>query len=152
MRNGYQLSWIFLFPILFLLLIPYYRFQLNPDGVANMAIAELLFNGNVNNAVNAYWGVLFPALIAFGKLFSGDFLLAAKSANAICAVWVLYQSHLIILKLIPSKFTRFCVLLALVSILLKNALLIITADLLFLAIALNILYLLAFKDGKKKFT
>jgi hypothetical protein len=123
---------------------------MNPDGVANMAIAENLFNGNLNYAINAYWSLLFPTLIAFGKIFSGNFLLAAKVANAICAVWVLYQSRLIILKLIPSKFTRFCVLLALVSILLKNALLIITADLLFLAIALNILYLLAFKDGKQK--
>jgi hypothetical protein len=135
---------VFFFLSLFGLLLPYYRFQLNPDGVANMAIAEQLVRGDLSNAVNAYWSPLLPVCIAFWKILVGDFLLAAKCVNAICGIYIIIQCYHILNKLKINLSTLILTLLVLAIVVLRVSLTILTADLLFLAILFSVLHLLLF--------
>lgn len=47
-----------------LLLLPAYQFQINPDGISYLNIAEMYSRGNLLEAINAYWGPLISWLTA----------------------------------------------------------------------------------------
>ena len=53
--NGTFLVIIASYLILGIILIPYYRFQLNPDGVSYISIAQKYLLGDLIHAINGYW-------------------------------------------------------------------------------------------------
>jgi hypothetical protein len=56
----------FLFPLIGVLLIPYFQYELNPDAISYYSIAEKYHSGNFKDAVNGYWAPLFSwALVPF---------------------------------------------------------------------------------------
>ena len=77
------------------LLLPGYRYQLNPDGVSYIAIAHHYADGYWSEAVNGYWGPLYSWLLTPLVAAGLDGLLAAKAVNlalgalALAAVWAL---------------------------------------------------------------
>ncbi len=50
----------FLFPLTGALLIPYFQYELNPDGISYFSIAEKYQSGNFKDAVNGMWAPLLP--------------------------------------------------------------------------------------------
>jgi len=52
------------FVIVGCLLIPFYRYELGPDGISYLSIARLYANGFWHEAVNAYWGPLYSWILA----------------------------------------------------------------------------------------
>ena len=46
-----------------LFLLVYYQYQINPDGVGYIHIAEEYMGGNFYGSVNAYWGPLLSWLL-----------------------------------------------------------------------------------------
>jgi hypothetical protein len=54
---------LILYTILGYILLSYFQYQINPDGVGYITTAEIYLSGNVYNAVNAYWGPLLSWLL-----------------------------------------------------------------------------------------
>ncbi len=46
-----------------LFLLPFYQYQINPDGVSYIGIAQKYLAGNFKDAVNGYWGMFYPLLL-----------------------------------------------------------------------------------------
>ena len=79
-------------------LVWYYRYQINPDGIAYISIAWKYLHGDFANVVTGHWGPLFPGLLSLFLYFNSDALLMAKVLNlligllTIIALWRLsYQ-------------------------------------------------------------
>jgi len=64
-----------------ILLLKYYRYQINPDGISYISIAQKYLNGDFSNAVNGWWGPMFSWLLAPLLLFGAEPLLTAKILN-----------------------------------------------------------------------
>jgi hypothetical protein len=77
------------------LLIKYYRYQINPDGLSYISIAEKYLNGDFSNAVNGWWGPFISWLLMPLLYFTSDALLAGKvlalliGLVIIIALWIL---------------------------------------------------------------
>jgi hypothetical protein len=69
---------LIVYTILGLFLIKYYRYQINPDGISYISIAQKYLNGDFGNAINGYWGPLLSWLLMPFLYFSSDALLATK--------------------------------------------------------------------------
>jgi hypothetical protein len=61
-----------------LLCLPYYRYQINPDGISYISIAEKYAGGGFSDAVNGFWGPLISWLLAPVLHLGAEPLLAAK--------------------------------------------------------------------------
>ena len=86
---------LIIYVILGLFLIKYYRYQINPDGISYISVAQKYLNGNFSNAVNGWWGPLLSWLLMPFLYFSSDALLAGKMLTlftgiaAFIALWAL---------------------------------------------------------------
>ena len=64
-----------------LTLLPFYRYQINPDGISYISIAQKYLRGDFAHAVNGHWSPLFSWLLV-PLLYGGlNPLLAAKLLN-----------------------------------------------------------------------
>jgi hypothetical protein len=78
-----------------LCLVGWYRYQINPDGISYISIAQKYLNGDFGNAINGYWGPIFSWLLTPFLAVGTEPLLAAKILNlligaaAIVALWAL---------------------------------------------------------------
>lgn len=61
-----------------LVLLPRFRFEINPDGISYIAIARKILAGQAGGAVNGYWGPLFSWLLLPFLALGLDPLLAGK--------------------------------------------------------------------------
>lgn len=64
--------------LLGMILLSFYRYQINPDGVSYISIAEKYAHGDFKDAINAYWGPLISWLIAPFLYFGFPALLSVK--------------------------------------------------------------------------
>lgn len=64
-----------------LCLVGRYRYQINPDGISYISIAQKYLNGDFSNAINGYWGPMFSWLLAPLLAVGTESLLAAKILN-----------------------------------------------------------------------
>lgn len=78
-----MLQAILIYIILALLLFPHFQYQLNPDGVSYMGIAQKYLSRDFENAINGYWGpliswLMLPLLaIGFKPMVSANLLLVS---------------------------------------------------------------------------
>lgn len=86
---------VIIYLIIGLCLVGRYRYQINPDGISYISIAQKYLNGDFGNAINGYWGPMFSWLLTPFLAVGTEPLLAAKILNlligaaAIIALWVL---------------------------------------------------------------
>ncbi len=131
-----------------LLLLPVYQFQINPDGISYLNIAENYARGNVREAVNAYWGPLISWLtVPFLRLgvpgqIAVKLVLLGGGAIALGGVWRLLGGFGM------TDFRRWATVGAAVPMTLYFALWVITPDLL-VAAALLWYLSIPFDLGKK---
>lgn len=80
-------QWAYLFPLLFLLfgfiLLPIYKYQINPDAIAYVSIAKHYANGNWMEALNSCWPPLISWLLAPWHLFEQELLWVFKAYNIV---------------------------------------------------------------------
>ncbi len=74
---------LIIYLILGIFLIKYYRYQINPDGISYISIAQKYLNGDFTNAINGYWGPLISWLLMPFLYWGVEPLLAAKVLNLI---------------------------------------------------------------------
>lgn len=68
----------------------WYRFQLNPDGVSYISIAEKYANFDFRHAVNGYWGPLFSILLVPFLWAGVDPIIASKLLNVLLGAGIMY--------------------------------------------------------------
>jgi len=61
-----------------LILLKYYRYQINPDGISYISIAKKYLAGNFCDAINGYWGPFISWLLIPFLFICSDELLVAK--------------------------------------------------------------------------
>lgn len=84
--------WAFALAYLLLgaVLLPAFRYQINPDGVSYIAVARKYAAGDFAHAVNAYWGPLYCWLLAPLLKAGIDPLLAAKIVSLLTGLPALF--------------------------------------------------------------
>jgi hypothetical protein len=117
-----------------LVLLPFYKHQLNPDAVSYFGIANKYTHGDFRHAINGYWGPLLSWLLALLGLVIKNQIIAAKLIALISSVSILFILDKIAGDFKVSDKRRLLLYLPLVPVLLDWSLLQpISGDLLFAA-------------------
>lgn len=123
------------------LLLPSFRYQLNPDALSYISIAQHYHDGFWHDAVNAYWSPLYSWLLLPALFLGMDPLLGAKIINLILGAVVLCGSWWLAQVVgLSTPFRRIFVF-ALVPVILQWAFSVISPDLLTIALLIPFLAL-----------
>lgn len=96
--NALLLS-IGLYIVVSALVLPYYRYQINPDGISYISIAHKYMAYDFRNAVNGYWGPLFSWLLIPFLFLGFAPLLSAKLLAFLIGIVTLLGINSLIKKL-----------------------------------------------------
>ena len=113
-----------------ILLLKYYRYQINPDGISYISIAQKYLAGNFHDAVNGYWGPLFSWLLVPFLFLGVEPLLATKILTLIIGLPIFMIMSSLARQFSLSVWTRRVILFSLIPIVLSFSMYTITPDLL----------------------
>jgi len=119
-----------------LLLIKYYRYQINPDGISYISIAQKYLNGDFSNALNGYWGPLLSWLLVPFLHLTSDSLLAAKLLTLLTGLVTIIALRALSYRFEMTESIRTVILFSAVPVVLTFAFSDITPDLLLTCILL----------------
>lgn len=134
---------LFLYLLSGILLLKYYQYQINTDGVAYISIAQKYLQGDFNNAINGYWGPLISWLLVPFLHFGIPALLAVKILALITGFFTIIGVRLLSYRFEISHSIRNIVIFLLVPITLDFAFRVISPDLIllcFLVYYLNLIF------------
>ena len=120
-----------------LFLLVYYQYQINPDGVGYIHIAEEYMGGNFYGSVNAYWGPLLSWLLMPFLYFNQSptsALYSTKLLSLIVGFFTIIGVRQLSYRFEMMEIIRSAILLTVVPITLYFSLSVITPDLLILCI------------------
>lgn len=121
---------LIIYLILGIFLIKYYRYQINPDGISYISIAQKYLNGDFGDAVNGYWGPLLAWLLAPFLCFSSDALLAGKILSLFTGIAAFIALRALSYRFEMSESTRTTILFSTIPVILSFAFSDLTPDLL----------------------
>jgi hypothetical protein len=127
---------LIVYTILGLFLIKYYRYQINPDGISYISIAQKYLNGDFGNAINGYWGPLLSWLLMPFLYFSSDALLATKLLSLLTGLVAIVALRTLSYRFETTESIRTTILFSAVPVVLNFAFLDIAPDLLLACILL----------------
>lgn len=87
-----------------LALLHLYRYQINPDGVAYIGIAQKYANGDFRHAVNGYWGPLLSWLMVPGLLVSIDPIITIKFIQLLVVIGIMALAYLCIKDFVSNRY------------------------------------------------
>ncbi|MDD5669004.1 MAG: hypothetical protein PHE58_03105 [Candidatus Omnitrophica bacterium] len=119
----------------FFLLGPY-RYEIDPDGISYISIAQKYMRGEIHDAVNACWGPLYSWLMVPFLMAGIDPLLASKILGVCIGAFSLYGFILLSAKFEIKAGIRNILRIAAIPILLNYALTLTTPDLLVVCIVM----------------
>jgi hypothetical protein len=122
--------------LLAILLLPYYQYQINPDGVNYISIAQKYMHLDFPSAINGYWSPLLSWLLLPFLFFGFKPLLAAKLLSLIIGVITIILSNSLIKILKINALLRNVLLYLIAVVVIYFALIIISSDLLFVCLSL----------------
>lgn len=137
---------IFCFFIIGLLLLPLYRHVINVDGIQYIGISEKYLIGNFNDAINGLWSPLISWLLVPFLFFKIDPVISFKILALVSAVAILIGTKIILNLYKISEKIKLFILFSLSFLMLYDALIVTTPDLLQLGIL--IFYLAMVFDEK----
>ncbi|MEI6128159.1 MAG: hypothetical protein WCQ99_16545 [Pseudomonadota bacterium] len=111
-------------------LLPFYRYQINPDGISYISIAQKYVAGECYHAINGYWSPLFSWLLIPGLYLRVEPLLAAKMLNLFVGMVVILSLCSFVRKFQIRQRTQFFFLFILIPLVLDFSYAQITPDLL----------------------
>ena len=97
-------------------LLPYYRYQINPDGISYISIADKYLAGNYYDAINGYWSPLFSWLLIPWLYFKIDPLLAVKILNLLIGIVAITAMYSFTFKYQVSQQIRCIILFVLIPV------------------------------------
>jgi hypothetical protein len=104
-RNRLLIIIILLIVLAGFLLLPFYRYQINPDGVSYVGVAENYAHGNFQDAINGYWGPLLSWLITPAIWLKINPFIAIKSLQLIVVGVVMILSYRLIRRYASELFS-----------------------------------------------
>ena len=119
-----------------LLLLTFYRYQLNVDGISYISIAQKYAAGDIRNAINGYWGPLISWLLVPFLLVGVNPLIATKLLSLCVGFLTIIGFWRLCFQFEMTNNIRRAVLFALVPIVMMFALWSFTPDLLLTCILL----------------
>lgn len=141
-KNSFFLSSICIFIVLSLFLLKYYKYQINPDGISYISIAQKYLFHNYQDAVNGYWGPLFSWLmipylyIGYKPLVAAKLLSITIGASTLIGIRLLINRYNISLVIQNILFFLF------VPIITYFSLIVITPDILMLCLLIYYLVMI----------
>lgn len=140
------ISVLMLFTLFGIILLPYYQFQINPDGIGYINIAKSYFSGNFSNAIDAYRSPLISWLLISFLIFSSNpayLLFSTKVISLIIGFFTIIGVRQLSYKFEMDELIRTVIFFSLIPIILYFAFSVITPDLLLVCILvyyLNIIF------------
>jgi len=128
---------LIIFLILGIMLIRYYQYQINADGIVYIGIAKTYFNGNFFNAIDAYRSPLISWLLIPFLIFSSNpvyLLLSTKILSLIIGFFTIIGVRQLSYKFEMNERIRTTILFSLIPIILYFAYSVFTPDLLLVCI------------------
>jgi len=129
-QKDYLILVLILYSVLGILLLKYYRYQINPDGVNYISIAQKYLAGNFRDAVNGYWGPLFSWLLMPFLFLKVEPLLATKILNLIIGLLIIIVMRSLSHQFSLTVWTRRVILFSLIPIVFSFSISACTPDLL----------------------
>jgi hypothetical protein len=123
-----------------ILLLPYYRYQINPDGISYISIAEKYLRGEFGNAINGYWGPMISWLMVPFLAVGIDSLVTAKIVSLLAGLAALFGIWLLSFRFAMNNRVRIWMMLIMVPLILTFAVMTITPDVLVLCVLAFYLY------------
>lgn len=120
-----------LYLILLLLLIPHYIYQLDPDGISYIGIAQKYLNGDFQNAINGCWGPMISWLLIPILATGLKPIIGFKLMTSFIGLLTLFQTYRVLRKLAIDESLILPTLFCSVFIILNFALTLVAPDLLF---------------------
>ena len=130
-------------------LLPYFQYQINPDGVSYISIAQKYLNGNFADAINGYWGPLLSWLLVPFLYFGVFHLVAPKILSLIIGMIALAGARILSRRFEMPELLRNILLFSLIPIILSLAFKITTPDLL-IATVLVFYFAIIFNSNYRK--
>ena len=121
---------LILYLILAILLIKYYRYQINPDGISYISIAQKYLAGDFSNAVTGHWGPMISWLLMPFLQFSSDALLVGKILTSLIGVSALIAIRALSYRFEMPESARTTILFSAIPVILSFAFSDLTPDLL----------------------
>jgi hypothetical protein len=118
------------------LLVGYYRYQINPDGISYISIAQKYLNGDYHNAINGWWGPMYSWLLVPFLCIIPDGLLAAKILGLAVGIFIILALWRLSYRFEMAESIRITILFAAIPVVLSFAFSDITPDLILTAILL----------------
>lgn len=140
--NNVLLQSIVFYIILSIFLFPFYKYQINPDGISYISIAQKYLLHDFGNAINGYWGPLLSWLLMPFLFIGLNSLIAAKLLSLAIGVMIVFQTNSLVKLFDINGLTQFFVSNVIVVVVIQFALSVITPDLLFVCLYLGIINLI----------
>ncbi len=118
----------------------YYQYQINPDGISYISIAQKYLEGNFGDAINGYWGPLISWLLVPFLFFGLTPLIGVKILSLIIGFLTIIGVRALSYRFGMSECIRGLILFSLIPIILYFALSVISPDLL---LACTLIYYLS---------
>ncbi len=116
--------------------LPTHRYQINPDGVGYLSVADNYAAGHFRNAVSAYWSPLYSWLLLPLRIVRVEPLLATKILGLSIGVFTLAGVWRFLRWAGASQIVRALLTLAIVPLVMDAAMAVITPDLLMAGVVL----------------
>ena len=132
-----------LYSIVGLFFLKYYQYQINPDGISYISIAQKYLNGDFANAINGYWPPLISWLLIPFLFFGLPQLLAVKVLSLIIGIVTITGMRMLSYRFEIAESIRTAVLYSLIPLILFFGLSIATPDFLLACVLvyyLNIIF------------
>ncbi len=150
-------SWFTLVIIIYsisgMFLLRYYQYQVNPDALSYISLAQKYLIGDFSNAINGMWSPLFSWLLIPFLYFGLKPLLATKVLSLIIGLFAIIGVKLLSYKFEMAERNRNIIMFSLIPIILYFSFSVITPDLLsvcFLIYYLNIIFSSQYCDKVQK--
>lgn len=138
-----------IYSLLAIVLLNYYQYIINADGISYIGIAQSYVMGNWGDAINGYWGPLFSWLLTPFLLFAKtplQALFAAKIISLVAGFFTIIGADKLSRKLGIQRLFKLAILTTMVPVTLSFAFNMITPDL--LVTCLLLYYLIIIFDPK----
>ena len=150
--SAFLISVVF-YLVLILILFPFYRYQIDPDGFSYIGIAQKYLAGDFANAINGCWGPMISWLLIPVLAVGIKPLVGFKILTSIIGLLTLFQSYKTLQKLAIDSSLFLPSLLCLAIILLNFALTLVAPDLLFAFFGMCFVnLLLSYNQNQQGFT
>lgn len=134
-----------------LIFVPQYQYQINPDAISYVGLAEKLVNLDFKNFTNGVWGPLYPILLSPYLALKISPFLWARLLGIILGIATLVVEYKIAALLTKNKLAIFLILAASVPLVLHFSISLVTPDLLLLLLLLTYLYFVLSKNPRHLF-